>query len=127
MIIAIPSKNPGGLNAEVSNHFGHCEAYTLVTLADNTTQDITILPNGGHAQGGCMAPVMQLKNAGVNALIAGGMGMRPLAGFQQVGIDVYYSEKVTTVEEALQLVTSGVARKFGPAQVCGGGGDCGSH
>ena len=68
-----------------------------------------------------MAPVMLLKQSGVDVLVAGGVGMRPLAGFQQVGIEVYFSEGVTTVKEALQLILSGKARRFGPAQACGGG------
>jgi FKBP-type peptidyl-prolyl cis-trans isomerase SlyD len=75
-----------------------------------------------------MAPVMMLKQNNVEALVAGGMGQRPLAGFQQVGITVYYNEEAATVREAVQLVLDGKARAFGEAQTCGGGGgDCGSH
>ena len=35
-----------------------------------------------------MVPVDLLAKRGVKILIAGGMGMRPLMGFNQVGIDV---------------------------------------
>jgi len=69
-----------------------------------------------------MAPVTQLQRNRVEALIAGGMGMRPLAGFQQVGITVYFKEEAATVREAVQLVVDGKARVFGPAQTCSGGG-----
>ncbi|MFH2010860.1 MAG: NifB/NifX family molybdenum-iron cluster-binding protein [bacterium] len=131
MLLAIPSNAPGGLEAATSDHFGHCDAFTLVTLDQDTVTSVQILPNAGHAQGGCMAPVMLLKNQGVEAMLAGGMGPRPLAGFQQVGITVYYNEGAPTVGEAVELVAQGRARAFGPAQVCGGGGGngggCGGH
>ena len=132
MRVAIPSEAPGGLDAAISAHFGHCVAFTLVDLDDGEVGKVEILPNTGHVQGGCMAPVMMLKQAGADSLVAGGMGMRPLAGFQQVGIEVFFSENVATVQEAVTLIAEGKARRFGPAQTCGGGGGqhgggCGGH
>ena len=129
MRIAVPSMNPGGLDAGISAHFGHCDVFTLVDVEDAQIKSVELLNNAGHAQGGCMAPVMLLKNAGVDILSAGGMGMRPLAGFQQVGIDVYYNQGAGSVGEAVQQILSGAAPKFGEAQVCGGhgGGHCGGH
>ena len=125
MILAIPSDTPGGLDAAVADHFGHCAVFTIVEIVDSQIRSNHIIPNTGHVQGGCMAPVMMLKNAGADAMVAGGMGMRPLAGFQQVGIQVYFNEGVTTVGDAVKLVMEGRARVFGPAQTCGGGG--GAH
>lgn len=126
MLIAIPSEAPGGLTAEVAAHFGHCDAFTLVIVEDTEIRDVKVLPNLGHEQGGCMAPVMLLKNQGVDTMVASGMGMRPLAGFQQVGITVYYNEDSKTVGEAVKRVAQGEARAFGKAQTCGGGGgNCG--
>ena len=131
MLVAFPSEAPGGLDAGLSDHFGHCAAFTLVTLDGDQVGEVQILPNGGHVQGGCMAPVMLLKNQGVEALVAGGMGPRPLQGFQQVGISVYFNEGASTVRDAVALLAAGKARVFGPAQVCGGGGggggSCGGH
>ena len=37
-----------------------------------------------------MVPVQKLAQEGVNAIVVGGIGMRPLMGFQQAGIAVYY-------------------------------------
>ena len=127
MKIAVPSESPGGLDAQLSAHFGHCFAFTLIDVSDGTIDKVETLVNQGHAQGGCMAPVMMLKQAGVDALIAGGMGMRPLAGFQQVGIHVYFNEGANLVSEATDLLIQGKARVFGPAQTCGGGGGQGHH
>ncbi len=131
MRIAIPSAAPGGLDASPEAHFGHCYAFTMVDTEGDEIKNVDVLVNQGHEQGGCLAPVMQLKQAGVDILIAGGMGARPLAGFQQVGISVYFNEGAATVGQAVELVRKGQARVFGPAQVCGGGGDhgggCGGH
>jgi len=133
MIVAIPSETPGGLAADVAPHFGHCAAFTLVEVSQGQVGAVKIVPNQGHEQGGCMAPVMMLKQLGADALVAGGMGMRPLAGFQQVGIQVFYNEEAATVGEAVKLLAAGKARVFGPAQVCGGGpggghdGGCQGH
>ena len=126
MKIAVPSNSPGGLDAKISAHFGHCDVFTLISLEEKNIKQVDILQNPGHEQGGCMGPVMLLKGAGAEALVAGGMGMRPLQGFQQVGIDVYFSENATSVSEVIQLITTDQARKFGPAQACGGSGGCDS-
>ena len=133
MRIALPSMFPGGLDAVLSEHFGHCDIFTLVDVEGDQLK-VTTLANGGHEQGGCLGPVMLLKGAGVDVMVAGGMGMRPLAGFQEVGIEVYYHEGAATVADAVGLVRAGQARRFGPAQVCGGGGGhhgggggCGGH
>ncbi|MFW6333868.1 MAG: NifB/NifX family molybdenum-iron cluster-binding protein [Desulfosalsimonas sp.] len=89
-MIAIPSASPGGLEAPVESHFGHCEIYTLVSVENSRIKNVKTVPNIPHEQGGCMAPVQYLAENRVQKLIAGGMGMRPLMGFNQVGIEVYY-------------------------------------
>ncbi len=128
MLIAIPSDTTDGLEAAISEHFGHCSAFTLVNVADDAIGEVSILENSGHAEGACMAPVTLLKERGVEVLLAGGMGGRPLAGFQQVGIEVRSNEGASTVREAVELFVSGGCRVFGEAQTCGGGeGGCGGH
>lgn len=128
MLIAVPSDRTNGLEAAISEHFGHCRAFTLVAVTDDTIGEVSIVENSAHDQGGCMAPVTLLKERGVEVLLAGGMGGRPLAGFHQVGIDVHYKENTKTVREAVELFISGGCRAFGDAQTCGGGGGgCGGH
>ena len=126
MLVAIPSDTTNGLEATISEHFGHCAAFTLVQVDDGEVGEVSTLQNTAHEQGGCMAPVNLLKENGVDALVAGGMGQRPLAGFQQVGIDVFFKEDAATVAEAIELFAAGKCRAFGAAQTCGGGeGHCG--
>ena len=125
MLIAVPSDAPGGLEAPVSAHFGHCHTFTLVQVDDGRIGNVNLLQNQGHEQGGCLVPVTLLEQNGVQALVAGGMGARPLAGFQTAGITVYFKEEASTVSQAVQQVIDGKARVFGPAQTCGGHGDHG--
>ena len=128
MIIAVPSDTTDGLEAAISEHFGHCAAFTLVNVADEAIGEVSVVENSAHEQGGCMAPVTLLKEKGVEVLVAAGMGGRPLAGFQQVGIDVHFKENAGTVREAVELFISGGCRAFGEAQTCGDGeGGCGGH
>ena len=77
MLVAIPTQSPGGLDASISDHFGHCDSFTLIELsADGQPGTVRVLPNQGHEHGGCMAPVQLLHGEGVTTLISGGMGGR---------------------------------------------------
>jgi predicted Fe-Mo cluster-binding NifX family protein len=69
-----------------------------------------------------MAPVNHLAQNGVQILIAGGMGMRPLMGFNQVGIDVLYGNGAQTVSEAVEALLNGTLARFTTEFTCGGGG-----
>ncbi|HCR14031.1 NifB/NifX family molybdenum-iron cluster-binding protein [Solidesulfovibrio sp.] len=119
--IAIPSTQPGGMESAVGAHFGHCDCYTLVDVADGKITEVSTLPNVPHVQGGCMAPVNHLSQHGVNALIAGGMGMRPLMGFAQVGITVYHGGEAASVGDAVAAFLSGNLPQFSQEHTCGGG------
>jgi predicted Fe-Mo cluster-binding NifX family protein len=122
IIVAVPSSHPGGLDAELGAHFGHCDLYTLVKIVEGKVQEVATIPNVPHEQGGCMAPVNHLAQNGVQVLIAGGMGMRPLMGFNQVGIHVMYGGDAHTVGEAVQALLSGSLSQFTTEYTCGGGG-----
>jgi predicted Fe-Mo cluster-binding NifX family protein len=121
-LIAVPSSHPGGLEAPLGAHFGHCDLYTLVSVEGGEVKEVRVVPNLPHHQGGCMAPVQYLADHGVKALIAGGMGLRPLMGFNQVGIDVYYGGGATSVGEAVSAILQGKLPQFGQEHTCGGGG-----
>lgn len=120
-LLAVPSANPGGLDAAMGMHFGHCDIYTIVEVTDNAVASVTTLPNVPHQQGGCMAPVQHLAGHGVKKLLAGGMGMRPLMGFQQVGIEVYFAGNFPTVGQAAQAFLEGKLPAFSTEFTCGGG------
>lgn len=89
--IAIPTESNLGLKDTMSQHFGHSHSFTIISWDSDTktVKNIELLQNHGHEEGGCMSPVMALKDKGVNVIILGGIGMRPLMGFRQVAIIPY--------------------------------------
>ncbi len=127
LLVAIPSVYPGGLEADLEEHFGHCDLYTLVRIVEGKVSEVSTLPNVPHEQGGCLAPVNLLASHGVGVLIAGGMGMRPLMGFSQVGIEVRFGQDSRTVKEAVEAFLQGSLPQFTPQFTCGGahGHSCG--
>lgn len=120
MVLAVPSLGEGGLDGERSGHFGHCDCFTLVDIVDGEIAEVRIVENPPHEEGGCLRPVNLLASQGVSALIAAGMGARPLAGFNDVGIAVYFEKETPGIGDAVQLVLGGVVETMEAQHVCGG-------
>ncbi len=116
--IAIPSSAPGGLDAEMSSHFGHADNFTLIEIAGKDIVSTAVLPNVPHTQGGCMAPVNLLKENSVNTIIVGGLGARPLMGCQQAGICVMTGAS-GTVGDIVKAYLEGRLRQAVDDIVCG--------
>lgn len=127
MKIAIPTDAPGGLGASRSGHFGHCDIFTVIDVeSGNEVVDVHTIINEGHEAGGCMAPVTLLKDAGVEAIVVAGLGMRPMQGFSQVGIKVYYADQnsVIDVKGVLDSIQHNKLVLMHPEQVCKGSENC---
>ncbi len=120
--IAVPSNGEGGMDGTRAGHFGHCDVFTLVDVEDGEIANVSTLQNKAHVQGGCMVPVNLLAEQKVNALIVGGIGMRPLMGFRQVGIDVYHEDQNAGVGVVVNDLLAGKLNVIANNQVCGGGG-----
>lgn len=120
--IAVPSMQEGGLEGKRAGHFGHCDTFTLVDVKDGAIEKVSTIANETHVQGGCMVPVNLLASNQVNALIVGGIGMRPLMGFRQVGIDVYHDDQRQDIRPVVEDLIAGKLAMIAENQVCGGGG-----
>lgn len=120
ILVAVPSEAPGGLNAAPSAHFGHCAAYTIAKVEDGKIADVRIMANNGHEHGGCVQPVQELAKDGVKALLAGGMGQKPLSAMQAAGMHVYYCTGLPTVQAALEAFAAGKLPEFGADSLCKG-------
>ncbi|EKD37984.1 MAG: hypothetical protein ACD_75C00911G0002 [uncultured bacterium] len=118
--IAIPSEGQGGLDGLRAGHFGHCDVFTLVDVEDGEIKEVSVLANKEHVQGGCMVPVQLLAQNKVHRLVVGGIGMRPLMGFRQVGIDVYYDGERQEIRPVVLDLIAGNLPLIGDNQVCGG-------
>ncbi|MCP3887622.1 MAG: dinitrogenase iron-molybdenum cofactor biosynthesis protein [Desulfobulbaceae bacterium] len=129
MRIAVPTNNPGGLEAARSDHFGHCDVFTIVELDEKKAIiDVSVIVNGEHQAGGCMVPVKVLSEAEVDVIIVGGMGARPMQGFAGEGIAVYFADRnlVATAQDAVAKFSAGDLPIMHANQVCKGAGNC-SH
>lgn len=122
-MVAVPTNAPGGLDADLSAHFGHCDVFTVAKIEDGQIKEVGLLPNIPHTQGGCLGPVNHLAGNGIKILLSGGMGIRPLMGFNDVGIDVYFNGGLANVAQALDAFVSGKLPRFGQEMTCGGGHD----
>ena len=119
--IAVPSNGEGGLDGTRSGHFGHCDVFTMIDVDNGEIKDVSTVKNAEHAQGGCMVPVNLLASHKVNVLIVGGIGMRPLMGFRQVGVNVYHDATRPEIRPVVEDMIAGKLNIIADDQVCGGG------
>lgn len=120
--VAVPTLEEGGLDSKRSGHFGHCDVFTLVDVEGGEIKEVSTVPNPSHVQGGCMVPVNLLAEHKVDAIIVGGIGMRPLMGFRQAGIEVFHDDTRQEVRSAVEAFAMGELPRISDSQVCGGGG-----
>ena len=120
--IAVPSLGNGGMDGQRAGHFGHCDVFTFVDVEGGKIKQVSTLSNQERVQGGCMVPVNLLADNNVTSLIVGGIGMRPLMGFNQVGIDVFYDVDRAEIRPVVEDLIAGKLPIITNDQVCGGGG-----
>lgn len=118
MKLAVPSLGEGGLEAQRSGHFGHADCFTIVTIENGEITGTEIIDNPPHEEGGCMRPVGILADAGIDAIIAAGMGMRPMQGFAAAGITVLYDAETPLVEDVARRAAAGELVAMGPEHAC---------
>lgn len=118
MKLAVPTMGQAGLDAERSGHFGHCDCFTLIDIANGELGAISTLDNPPHEEGGCLRPVNLLKEAGADAIVAAGMGMRPLAGFTDAGITVFFDNTTPNVGDVARKVAAGEVPQMGIENAC---------
>jgi len=115
--VAVPSEQPGGLTASSAGYFGRCSHFTIADLRDGEATDVLVLENPPHHEGGCMQPVLLLAEHMVDAIIVNGIGGRPLAGFNQLGIAVFAGDG-SDVDGTLRAFAAGRLSPVGPESVC---------
>jgi predicted Fe-Mo cluster-binding NifX family protein len=83
MKIAIPSKNN-----MVDSHFGHCDYFTVFTAEEGKIIHVEELP--AAADCGCKSGLAgNLRQMGVETLLAGGIGQGAINVLNSHGIEVY--------------------------------------
>lgn len=109
--IAIPCNAPGGLMSDRCDHFGHCDSFTLVVIADGRIAGVKVIGNVAHDAGRCMQPIELLKENKVDTVIVSGMGSRPLKKFAEEGINVYFAPRHYS-EEVYSVVMGFIGNNF---------------
>jgi len=69
----------------VTEHFGHCEGFTIFETENKQIKGKQFIPNPGHRPG--FLPVF-LHDKGVKVIISGGMGGGAVDIFNEKGIEV---------------------------------------
>jgi len=69
----------------VTQHFGHCDGFTILETQDQQIINKKFVPNPGHRPG--FLPVF-LHEQGINVIISGGMGGGAVDIFNEKGIEV---------------------------------------
>ena len=72
-------------NGKLTEHFGHCQEFALIEVAENEILDKQILVPPPHEPG--ILPNW-LHELGADVIIAGGMGQRAISLFNEKGIKV---------------------------------------
>ena len=88
---------------QVAAHFGRCQAYTIVEIADGAIQSRELISNPGHEPGFLPG---YLAQRGVTCIVAGGMGPRAQTLFDQQGIETIVGIS-GAIEETLQALLRG--------------------
>jgi predicted Fe-Mo cluster-binding NifX family protein len=114
----VPTAGEGGLEAKRSCHFGKSRCFTLIELTQGEIQGVRVVPNELHSEGGCRVAAQLLTSAGVNALVAGGIGARPLAILSEAGIEVYFDQQRETVGEVIRVFAAGELRPIEVNEIC---------
>jgi len=99
--VAIPTEN-----GQLCSHFGHCQVFTIIDV-DTVKKEIINIQNLNppqHERGVLPAWLHQL---GCTHIIAGGMGFRALALFEQNGVQVISGATAMKPEEAVQAMLDG--------------------
>ena len=118
MKLAVPSVGEGGLDAQRSAHFGHADCFTILNIENGAVALDGTIVNPPHEEGGCMRPVGILADAGIDAIVAVGMGMRPMQGFAQAGITVFYDAETPGVGDVAKRAAAGELPVMGAEHAC---------
>ena len=118
MRLVFPTDENNGYLSQRGAHFGKAKFYTIVTLEDGKIIDVEGVANGGHDSGACGNAVSNIMSLKPDALVVGGIGSSPAAGFAKVGLDVYVDAKSQTVEISVNEFINNKLATIGSSGTC---------
>ena len=130
MKIVIPT-----LDGKLCGHFGHCESFTFVEV-NSETKEIKNIENIIPEDGVSCQSAGWLAQQGIDLVLAGGMGGRPLMTFAQNGVEVVTGCPEIEIKEIVELFLNNTLETtenscgHGEGHQCHGHGEghhCGGH
>lgn len=106
--IVVPVEDEGGLNAQLSEHFGRAPYFAVIDLDENGhISNQQMVPNVSEHFGGTGLPPDRILQLKPDALIAYGMGPRALGIFQDARVAVLRAT-ANTVREVIAAYNKGM-------------------
>ena len=118
MRLIYPTDENAGFLSKRGAHFGKAKYYTIVTLKENTIDNVEVIQNPGHRGGACGNAVANIMDLNPDGLIVSGIGGSPAKGFANAGLDVYFDKTSATVQESLELFLTQKMQKLGNSGTC---------
>jgi len=112
--LCVPTEGPGGLDAQVGEHFGRVPTYTLF---DTATEAVRVVDNTSEHTGGRGLPADILSGLGIDVLLCRGLGRRAIGLLEQHGIDVC-AGVTGTAREAIGAWKAGRLSTASEADAC---------
>ena len=106
MRVAVSVDDSSGLDSVVSPHFGRCPYYALVDLKGQEIREVSVVANANYGQHAPGTVPRFIQSQGADAMLAGGMGRRAVALFEQFGIQAVTGAS-GTVRHALEQYLGG--------------------
>lgn len=103
---------------QVSAHFGRAPIFTFITIENDKLVKREEFSNPGHTVGSI--PEFVNKH-GAEYMIAGGMGHRARAFFEQYGINVIVGVQ-GTIDNVIERILDGQIKTMGGESLCAPGG-----
>lgn len=124
MLLCVPSRDDGTLEAPLSSHFGRAPCYTLY---DEESEDVELIENDGQHRGGTRAPPDIIGQTGADVLVVADLGRKAVDRFATMDIDVYCGAD-GTVRDAIDQYDAGALEAATPGGTyCEGHGHDHSH
>jgi len=116
MKVCITTMEKGGMDDELSDHFGGSPTFTMI---DSETKDVKIFPNRSDHFGGTGKPPEQIENLGATVVICRGIGPKAMIMLRDFEIDVY-TGSTGNARNAFDMWSSGKLEKATIQNACQG-------
>ena len=100
--IAVPSDEPGGLDAARSGRFRRSPCFTIVDVSDDVVVNVRVARNHRRPHDHGLTPILLLGENMVDVVIVAGIGSSSLLHCLQSGIRVFNGEDRADVRSVIE-------------------------